>query len=200
MVRRLLGWFATVAWACTLTSCAAFREARELLTFDNGRASINLAAYRQARRKSCASASLYVVVRYWGLPTSEQEIMRELGAPPQDGYTLRQLRDWARQHGLQAFAVRGTIELLTGHTARGRPLIVTIRQKEQNHSFVVAAVSLRGIIQGMDPSTGKRFEMSSKEFLPRWENAGFPLLIVAPLETKPSSPAAATDAPPLSAP
>ena len=59
-----------------------------------------LGVSRQPTNNLCALANLYVVTRYWGINKNIEQIEHELGKAPKEGYSLRQLRDWAKNNGL----------------------------------------------------------------------------------------------------
>jgi len=143
---------------------------------------IDLLRSRQPRGKTCASTCLYVVARHWGISKSMRQIEAELGSIPEGGYTLRQLRDWAREEGLGAYVVKGTVQELKTQTRAGRPVILTFRQgRRGNHSVVVRGVTMSEDILAMDPRKGRYVCFRQRRLVPQWEALGCPMLVIAPL-------------------
>jgi predicted double-glycine peptidase len=85
---------------------------------------------KQSRSESCASASLTALLNYWGVETTEQQLLEEFGPPPPNGFSIAQLLVIARSKGLQAFAFSMTprpLEKLTEQIQKGRPIICLVR-------------------------------------------------------------------------
>src|SRR5262245_543149 len=77
----------------------------------------------QARRPVCGAAALAMVLSYWRVPATAEE-MRALAPPDDAGISAGALRDVARRKGLRAFVVAGTFHDLAEQVARGRPVVV----------------------------------------------------------------------------
>jgi len=156
------------------------------ISFQEGSAGFDLLAIRQPKGPTCALTCLYSVAEYWGAEKSITRIQEELGKMPKGGYTLRQLRDWARRNGFAAFVVKADISDLRKHTEKGRPIIVTFKaSKKGNHSVVVLEVLGDGDLVVMDPKKGRDVIMPLSAFLPRWKILGNPILIIAKAESLP---------------
>ena len=178
----LLSVSLTAAAVCALllASCASFQApGRNAAGYeDSGRVSLH--PRRQAGRETCALACLMTVFEYWGRHVSSEEVRRELGEAPEGGYTLGQLRDFARKHGFQAYIVHGDLAFLREHTGLGRPVIAVLYQNNVNHSVVVVAIERDGTIIAMDPAVGRMVQMSQADFLGRWEKLDNAALLLAP--------------------
>ena len=144
-----------------------------------GSVGIDLLALKQKKKHTCAAACLAAVAGYWRESVDESEIEHELGPVPSNGYTLKQLRDWAVAHNFHAFVIQGTLDDLEYHTARGRPLITCVKVMGGNHSVVVTGISLSGDIIAMDPKHGKSVTYGRAQFEKMWNQLGAPMLIVS---------------------
>ncbi len=172
---------AAAGCALLLASCASFQGAGRRNTpgyEDAGH--IELHPRRQAERETCALTCLMSVFEYWGRHVSSEEVRRELGETPEDGYTLGQLRGFARKHGFQAYIVHADLAFLREHTSLGRPVIAVLSLRNVNHSVVVAGIERDGTIIVMDPAAGRMVGMSSSAFLKAWEKLDNPALLLAP--------------------
>ena len=142
---------------------------------------------RQPRRKSCASTCLSCVAQFWGIEKTTDEIEDELGKCPKTGYTLGTCRDWAREEGLAAYVFSGSLADLEEHTAKGRPVIVTLRLGRQNHSVVVLGMMGEAGVLVMDPEFGKRRGLNVDDFDECWAKLDRPMLVIARAAAAPVS-------------
>lgn len=142
-------------------------------------------AVEQQKKATCGAAALSAVARYWGVAADEPGMIRELGPPPRRGYSLAQLRDWARAHGLSAFVVEGDAAFLREHLRKGRPLIVPLqRSATANHIVVVTGVSPKeDYFALMDPESGAQ-RLVTRGYLERRRSPlRDPVLVVARAST-----------------
>lgn len=160
-------------------SCASFEETFKCMEVKDGVAYVNLCSLKQLSKKTCAIACLASVANHWGINTTETKIRSDLGKIPRQGYTLIQLRDWTRTHGLEAFIVHGTSDFLEVQTKLGRPVIVTLKYKKYNHSVVVLEVNTNGDIVCMDPSEGNTVIIQRRIFADTWNALENPALLIA---------------------
>jgi len=163
-----------------LSSCATFDLAGDLVRNGDVSAGINVLALRQESKHACSVTCLSAVVQYWRVAKTPQEIEADLGELPEGGYTLAELKDWAQANGLQAYVFRGTLVDIRTQTERGRPLIITLKAEEGNHSLVVTGLSERGNVLVMDPQRGRTVVLRRERVLERWDAVGRPLLLIAP--------------------
>jgi len=169
----------SVAIVVLFTSCASFEETFKCVEVRDGMAYVNFCALKQLSRKTCAVACLASVAKHWGIETTETKIRSDLGRIPKHGYTLIQLRDWAKAHDLEAFILHGTMNFLEKQTQLGRPVIVTLRYKRNNHAVVVLDVNNNGDIVCMDPSEGNTVIIQKQIFLSTWNALDSPALLIA---------------------
>ncbi len=177
---RIVNTVFICACALSLASCAALRGFDSHMQVYRGAPDIDITPRRQAHSNTCAVPCIQSVLEYWGGESTRQEIKSELGRTPREGYTLGQLRDLAENHGFYAYIVSGDLAFLKEHIALGRPVIVTVRQRNLNHSIVVAGFERDGSVIAMDPEAGKMVRISLHAFLERWERLDNPALLIAP--------------------
>ena len=73
----------------------------------------NVPLIRQNGASDCGAAALAMVLAYWQRPISLDEIAARDPVATSKGWKAGQLRDLARERGLQAFVVSGGIDDLT---------------------------------------------------------------------------------------
>ncbi len=156
--------------SCALLGGTAFRNGTD----------IDIIPRRQTQANTCALACIEAVLEYWDIRATGEEIREKLGETPEEGYTLGQLRDLARAYGLKAYIVKGDISFLKHHTGLGRPVIVTLKRYNTNHSVIVLEAEPDGPIIAMDPAPGGLVRISGPVFLRQWEELNKPALLVAP--------------------
>lgn len=122
---------------------------------------VPVAFISQQGLEDCGAAALAMASTYLGVPLSRAEIVRE--RPPRDGgIRAGDLRDLARQHGFQAFLVRGTFLDFERQLGQGRPVIVGLAKPELggkallHYEVVVGFNRSRRRILSWDPAAGLR--------------------------------------------
>jgi predicted double-glycine peptidase len=88
---------------------------------------------RQSDSKSCASASLTALLNYWGIETTDQQLLEEFGPPPRDGFSIEKLLAIAKLKDLQAYVFSMNpkpFEKLTEQIHKGRPIICFVKIPE----------------------------------------------------------------------
>ena len=139
---------------------------------------------RQIAREDCGAAALAMVLGYWGLPVTREDVSAANPPTPERGITAAALRDFARRRGLQAFLVQGDIADLDRELARHRPVLVGVMKRYgrrvYSHYEVVVGVSRRQQrILTLDPAHGLRVN-SREGFTAEWTAAGRLTLVVFP--------------------
>jgi ABC-type bacteriocin/lantibiotic exporter with double-glycine peptidase domain len=137
--------------------------------------------FEQTGDRDCGAAALAMVLQYWDVTVTPDEIA--VAHPGSRGQGLRagQLRDFARARGLEAFLIKGQPADLKGELERGRPIIVGMGKpygpKNLAHYEVLVGVhrDQRRILT-LDPDHGWR-ENSVEGFAAEWA-AGQQLLLV----------------------
>lgn len=137
----------------------------------------------QQDRTDCGLAALAMVAGAWGESWTLAELQHVL-PPTSDGVRLGALRDYARSHGLVAYAVKGTHEDLRFELARHRPVLLGLvlpfaKDKALAHYEVAIAVDPRdGSIVTLDPATGRHMRRTRAVLEQEWKPAGYATLVV----------------------
>jgi ABC-type bacteriocin/lantibiotic exporter with double-glycine peptidase domain len=126
---------------------------------------------QQRNDRDCGAAALAMVLTYWNVPTTPEEIS---GRFPDDGDGLRagHLRDLARAKGLDAFLISGQLADLANELERGRPVLVGVakpyRTKNLAHYEVVVGFHRdKRLVLTLDPAIGWR-ENTLEGFAREW--------------------------------
>jgi ABC-type bacteriocin/lantibiotic exporter with double-glycine peptidase domain len=132
----------------------------------------------------CGAAALSMVLRYWGLAVTPEQITSARPPAPDGRRGLRagELRDFSRTRGLQAFVVRGQLTDIAGELQRARPVIVGLGKPHGaellgHYEVVVGLHRARRRILTLDPAHGWR-ENSLEGFAGEWAPAQQLLLVV----------------------
>ncbi|HEV8247859.1 MAG TPA: cysteine peptidase family C39 domain-containing protein [Polyangiaceae bacterium] len=171
------------------TACASYRGTAESARIDQvvrepGWVGVaNLPDVRQSGAKDCGAAALSAVLGYWGQPVDAERLDRELRAGPGRGIRAGDLRDYARGHGLLAFAFYGSLEDVKRELALGRPVIVgTIKPYDDgraaaHYEVVVGYHPGRRLVMTLDPAHGFR-KNSLDGFMAEWASTNWVTLVV----------------------
>jgi len=136
------------------------------------------------QKDGCAAASLSMVLRYWEVEGSEEDIAAALLEPGLHGVLGSKLQAFAAARGLRAIAYSGDLQELRDFVGKGRPLIVAWGLKHGKfHNVVVVGFSDSGdVILVNDPAEGAGRKVSAADFERRWSAAGHWTLLVLPAE------------------
>lgn len=141
----------------------------------------------QQSEADCGAAVMAMTLSFWGQPTSLATVVA--ARPPHDGgIAAGELRDLARERGLQAFLVPGTFVDLDTQLRRGRPVVVglakpiTGNRAVQHYEVVIGLNRPANRILTWDPAQGLR-ENSLEGFAREWIPAHQLALILFPATT-----------------
>jgi ABC-type bacteriocin/lantibiotic exporter with double-glycine peptidase domain len=130
--------------------------------------------------EGCGAASISMVMQYWlknppeSIPPAADaaRIQRELFNSHAKGIYASDMERYFRQNGFRVFAFRGTLDDLSHHLAKGRPLIVCLQDSGKSsplHYVVVVGLESRGgVILVNDPAQRKLLKMDLGIFERRW--------------------------------
>ena len=128
----------------------------------------------------CGSASISMVMQYWlrgkdaAVPPAAdaRSIQLALYRPQAKGIYASDMERYFRENGFRAFAFRGTQEDLQHHLAKGRPLIVCLKDSGKSgplHYVVVVGLERQeGTVVVNDPAERKLLKMDLGNFEKRW--------------------------------
>ena len=138
--------------------------------------------YVPQRKDTCGAAALSMVLQYWGVAVSHDEVAAELLQPELHGIAGSKLAGFAAGRGLTAIAHVGDIDHLRDHVGKGRPMIVAWAMGRGRHHDVVVIgfddARRRVIVH--DPARGPARRVDIDTFRRRWAGAGHWTLLVAP--------------------
>jgi predicted double-glycine peptidase len=146
--------------------------------------------YIRQEKDGCGSASLAMVLRYWGakkFPVEDERsdpirIQRELYAAKPRGIYASDMERYLRESGFEAFSFRGEWRDLRSQIAKGRPLIAGLKPKgSPAHYVVVAGVDAQdAAVFVNDPKRGKLFRIDRSEFEKAWHGTDNWTLLAVP--------------------
>jgi len=138
---------------------------------------------RQRQETDCGLAALAMVAGRWGRHWSVADLNHQL-PPTERGVKLGALRDLARDRGLDAYAIKGTMADLTHELSAGRPVLLGLvlpydRSHNASHYEVAIAMNPRdGTVVTIDPASGDWRKRSKQVLDLEWKTAGFATLVV----------------------
>jgi ABC-type bacteriocin/lantibiotic exporter with double-glycine peptidase domain len=173
---RLLGWSVL---ALTLAGCytgSARTVSPASIAADPGWLLVgSVPFYEQRGDRDCGAAALAMVLRYWQIAVTPQEIASAHRTGGARGLRAGELRDFARSRGLEAFLVTGDAADLKSELAHGRPLLIGLGKrhgpKTLAHYEVLVGMHRDGNrLLTLDPAHGLR-ENSREGFATEWAAA-----------------------------
>jgi len=138
---------------------------------------------KQQTQADCGLAALAMVAGAWGHSWSVNDMARKL-PPTKAGVKLKRLRDFARDRGLEAYAIKGTFADLEHELRAGRPVVLGLvlpydQDNNLNHYEVAVAIDPRDhTVITRDPATGELKRRVKKVLDLEWKTAGYATLVV----------------------
>ncbi|GAB4110932.1 MAG: hypothetical protein Kow001_12020 [Acidobacteriota bacterium] len=139
--------------------------------------------FRRQVDRLCGTASLAMVLQYWGRPTDQERLAQAVPTAAAAGLTGENLRELARQQGFFAEALAADPGFLRRQLTAGRPLILLLDAKfpgQTGHYVVVVgwnASRRQWLVH--DPMLGPYRQVSDEGMQRRWGSTrGWALLIV----------------------
>ena len=137
----------------------------------------------QRGESECGAAAIAMVVSYW-TGASPAALIESLRPVPERGLAAARLRQLARDRGLRAFLIAGTMDDLVHELKARRPVLVGLVKPQRgdqvltHYEVVIAANPERRAIITLDPARGWR-RNSYEGFLAEWEPAKRLALVVS---------------------
>lgn len=143
----------------------------------------------------CGAASIAMVMRYWIAHGSRvnlehadvSAIQRLLYSSQAHGVTTLDMERYFQQSGFRTFAFEGQWSDLKEQIARGRPLIVCLRESRRGplHYVVVAGLDWQnGLALVNDPAQRKLLKLYQADFEKDWRASGYWTLLAVPQPVK----------------
>jgi ABC-type bacteriocin/lantibiotic exporter with double-glycine peptidase domain len=138
---------------------------------------------RQQQETDCGLAALAMVAGAWGRDWNVGELARAM-PPDRGGVKLGVLRDYARSHQLDAFAIAASPRDLEHELGARRPVLLGLmlpfdRGHNQSHYEVAIAMNpTTGNVITIDPASGKWMTRSRAVLDAEWKAAGYAALVV----------------------
>jgi ABC-type bacteriocin/lantibiotic exporter with double-glycine peptidase domain len=137
----------------------------------------------QKQETDCGLAALAMVAGSWGRSWSVDELARVM--PPNGvGVKLGVLRDYARSHELDAYAIAATPRDLEHELGAGRPVLLGLMlpfDRGHNRSHYEVAIAMdpaTGTVITIDPATGSWMKRSRAVLDAEWKAAKYAALVV----------------------
>lgn len=120
----------------------------------------------------CGPASLAMVLNYWGLNISQDEIATEIYRPDDKLTYISDMVKYPRSLGFYAKAITGSIDILKNYIIADIPLIVlqkfSITNPYGHYRVVIGFDDNEHILYVLDPAIGKQ-TISYDEFIELWK-------------------------------
>jgi len=169
--------------ACQLSYTGGARAVTPAELGDGWYRAASTPVVRQRQETDCGLAALAMVAGTWGRHWSVADLDHQL-PPTERGVKLGALRDLARNRGLDAYAIKGTMADLTHELSAGRPVLLGLvlpydRSHNASHYEVAIAMNPQdGTVVTIDPASGDWRKRSQQVLDLEWKTAGFATLVV----------------------
>jgi predicted double-glycine peptidase len=145
--------------------------------------------YVRQTAEGCGPAAVAMVMQYWvrhdprvdAAAADERAVLKAL-PPLRRGVFGDSMRSYLASHGFDAFVFRGTVDDLTHHIAKGRPVVVCLAPSGsggQLHYVVVAGLDADEVLIN-DSARGKLFRQELAHFRTMWDQTGNWALLAVP--------------------
>jgi ABC-type bacteriocin/lantibiotic exporter with double-glycine peptidase domain len=133
-------------------------------------------------KDTCGAASLAMVLRYWGLSVTHDEIAAAVLEPGRRGIAGSRLEAFARAQGAFALGYEGDLDQLRAMLEKGRPIIVALATgRGLPHDVVVTGLDdAAKVVVVHDPFEGPDRRLDLAAFDERWRGASRWTLLVVP--------------------
>ena len=143
--------------------------------------SLDVPLFKQ-EKNGCGAASVAMILHYWspGAPASA-DVYRRLYDSHLRGIPLAEMRRFLEDQGFRAFTLRGEWTDIEQHLAKGRPIIVGLKQSasERFHFAVVTGHDSTHVWLN-DPGRKRPARVTRADFTKKWEAAEKWMLLATP--------------------
>ena len=133
----------------------------------------------QQERHQCGPNTLSIILRYWGVDKTPQEISSEIYNPALRGTLSLSMLLYAKLSGLDAFLYAGTISDLRKKINDGYPVVLALARQEPMVHFVVI-YGYKGDKFIMYDGINSAVLIHQEEMQRLWKKAGNMILLVYP--------------------
>jgi ABC-type bacteriocin/lantibiotic exporter with double-glycine peptidase domain len=146
----------------------------------------------QKESVDCGRASLAMVLAHWNVTLDAAELASSAPLIAGKGTSAKDLRDFARKKGLEAYLIHARVEDLRRELSNGHPVIVGLVKFAPSgvvthYEVVVALNPDQGIVVTHDPANGWR-QNTLEGFRKEWDPAGYLALVFVRRDPPPASP------------
>lgn len=149
--------------------------------------------YVKQPRDGCGAACISMVLQYWARKDpqfhcdvpSVEPIQQELYSAKAHGIYARDMERYLQQKGLRVFVFRGNWEAIQDHIAKGRPLIVCLREghgldRTLHYVVVVGFNRAENLVLLNDPAGKKLAVVRLTDFEKSWRGEHYWTLLALP--------------------
>lgn len=134
----------------------------------------------------CGPAALSMVLNYWGIAVSPEEIAKEIFSETARGTLNIDMLLFSQRKGMTAVQYRGNIDDLKKNIRSGYPVIVLVDYGfslyKKHHYMVVYGYSEKGLI--INSGRSEKQYMKQETFLNLWGKTEYWTLLVRPEESR----------------
>ncbi len=121
----------------------------------------------------CGPASLVMVLGYWGVNVTQEDVAAEIYDPEARLTDISAMKSFARNQGFRTEELNGTIDCLREWISRGCPAIVLQKISPQNpyghYRVVLGYDDEKEIMTTFDPTFGTNYNITYAEFAELWK-------------------------------
>ena len=135
----------------------------------------------------CGPACLSMVLGYWGLNITQQNIAEEIYDPESQGTAIEYMATYARERGFEAEDFHGSIDDIKSWLRDGVPLIVmqkfVVMSDDLHYRVVVGYNESSQTIITYDPEKGQNYTLTYTTFSDLWKTSSNRTIAVTPSNT-----------------
>ncbi len=131
---------------------------------------------KQEKDHTCALASIRMVLEFYGVELTEEEISHVLSVSKETGAANHELVTTAQHHGFFTYVNENTTTReIKKFIKQGVPVIIDYLEPEEDEGHYAVAVDISaGKIVLQDPWFGPGFTLPLDEFVRRWQSKYMP--------------------------
>jgi len=175
-------YLALLGISCLFVSCATVKEIPQN---EHTHFIENIPFYPQDKFQ-CGPAALAMVLRYWGINVSPDDIAREIFSETARGTLDIDMLLFAQKKKLNAVQYNGSIDDLEKNIESGHPVIVLVDYGfslyKRHHYMVVHGYNEQGLI--VNSGRNKNKFIFQEDFLKIWGKTAYWTLLITPEKSK----------------